>query len=72
MTQILLSIPDEKVKAFLNFINDLKYIKVEEKQFTVPEWQKKEIRKRLKSIKANPSQLVSSRDALSHLKSLRV
>ena len=72
MTQILLSIPDEKVKAFLNFINDLKYIKVEEKQFTVPEWQKKEVRKRLKSIKANPSQLVSSRDALSHLKSLRV
>jgi len=72
MTQILLSLPDEKVKAFLSFINDLKYIKVEEKQFTVPEWQKKEVRKRLKSIKAKPSQLVSSKDALRHLKSLRV
>ena len=72
MTQILLSLPDEKVKAFLNFINDLKYIKVEEKQFTVPEWQKKEVRKRLKSIKANSSQLISSKDALQHLKSLRV
>ena len=72
MTQILLSLPDEKVKAFLSFINDLKYIKVEEKQFTVPELQKKEVRKRLKSIKANSSQLISSKDALRHLKSLRV
>jgi Putative addiction module component len=72
MTQILLSIPDKKVKAFLSFINDLNYIKVEEKKFSIPEWQKREVRKRLKSIKANPSQLVPSKEAFSHLKSLRV
>ena len=47
MTQIVLSIPDEKVKTFLSFINDLKYVKVEDTEFVVPEWQKKEVRKRL-------------------------
>lgn len=72
MTQIILSIPDEKVKTFLNFINDLKYVKVEDKEFVVPEWQKKEVRKRLKSINDNPSQLVASKDALRYVKSLRV
>ena len=72
MTQIVLSIPDEKVKIFLSFINDLKYVKVEDTEFVVPEWQKKEVRKRLKSITANPSQLITSKEALRHLKSLRV
>ena len=41
MTQTLLTLPDEKVETFLAFINDLKYVKVEEKEFVVPEWQKK-------------------------------
>jgi hypothetical protein len=72
MTQLVLSIPDEKVKTFLSFISDLKYIKIEEKEFAVPEWQKKEAGKRLKSIKANPATLVSSKDAVKRLKSLRV
>ncbi|MDZ4794708.1 MAG: addiction module protein [Bacteroidota bacterium] len=72
MTQIVLSIPDEKVKTFLSFINDLTYVKVEEKEFAVPEWQKKEVRKRLKNIAANPSQIIASKEALRHLKSLRV
>ena len=72
MTQIVLSIPDEKVKTFLNFINDLNYVKVEDSEFVVPEWQKKEVRKRLKNTNANPSLLVTSKDALRHLKSLRV
>ena len=72
MTQIVLSIPDKKVKAFLDFINDLNYIKVEEKDFSIPAWQKREVRKRVKSIKANPAQLVSSKESFAHLKSLRV
>ena len=72
MTQIVLSIPDEKVKTFLSFINDLKYVKVEDTEFVVPEWQKKEVRKRLKSISVNSSQLITSKEALRHLKSLRV
>ena len=72
MTQVVLSIPDKKVKAFHDFINDLKYIKVEEKDFSIPDWQKREVRKRVKSIKANPAQLVSSKEAFAHLKSLRV
>ncbi len=72
MTQIVLSIPDEKVKTFLSFINDLKYVKVEDTEFVVPEWQKKEVRKRLKSISVNSTQLITSKEALRHLKSLRV
>ncbi|MEO5947672.1 MAG: addiction module protein [Chitinophagaceae bacterium] len=72
MTQVVLSIPDDKVKTFLSFINDLNYVKIEEADFTVPEWQKKEVRKRLKSIAANPSQLIDSKKALHHMKSLRV
>jgi Putative addiction module component len=72
MTQLVLSIPEEKVKTFLNFISDLKYIKIEEKEFAVPEWQKKEVRKRLKNVKANPYTLVSAKDALKRLKSLKV
>ncbi len=72
MTQIVISIPDEKVKTFLSFINDLKYVKVEDPEYSMPSWQKKEVRKRLKSIAANPSQLLSSKESLRHLKSLRV
>ena len=72
MAQLVLSIPDEKVNTFLLFINDLKYIKVEQKEFLVPEWQKKETRKRIKQIKADPENLVSSKEALKHIKSLRV
>lgn len=72
MTQIVLSIPDEKVKTFLNFINDLSYIKIEDQDYVVPTWQKKEVEKRLKSLKTNPSSLVSSKEALRQLKTLRV
>jgi hypothetical protein len=72
MTQIILSIPDEKVKTFLNFINDLKYVKVEDPEYAIPAWQKKEVRQRLKDISAASSQLISSKAALRYLKSLRV
>ena len=72
MTQIVVSIPDKKVKAFLDFINDLSYINVEDKDFSIPDWQKREVRIRVKSIKANPAKLISSKEAFAHLKSLRV
>lgn len=72
MTQIVLSVPEEKAKIFLQFINDLGYIKVEEQEFTVPAWQKKEVRKRLKSVAAKPEQLVGSKEALRLLKSYQV
>lgn len=72
MTQLVLSIPDEKVKTFLNFIRDLKYVKIEEKEFIVPDWQRKEVRRRLKNIKADSSRRVSSQEGLKQLKSLRV
>jgi hypothetical protein len=71
MIQIILSLPDKKVKNFLSFINDLGYVKVEDAEFTVPAWQKKEVRKGIKSIKSNPGQLISSKEALRYLKSLR-
>ncbi len=70
MTQIILSIPDKKVKTFMSFINDLNYVKIEEAEFTVPEWQKKEVRRRLKSLKKNPVQLISQREATRYMKSL--
>lgn len=70
MTQIILSIPDKKVETFLNFINDLNYVKVEDAEFSIPEWQKKEVRKRLKSLQKNPSQLISNKEATHYLKSL--
>lgn len=70
MTQILLTMPDEKVKTFLEFINDLKYVKVEEKEFVVPEWQKKEVRKRLKAIKSDPSKVLSEKEFFRRLKKL--
>lgn len=72
MTQIVLSVPEEKAKIFLQFINDLGYVKVEEQEFTVPAWQKKEVRERLKSVTAKPEQLVGSKEALRLLKSYRV
>ena len=72
MTQIVVSILDKKVKAFLDFINDLSYINVEDKDFSIPDWQKREVRIRVKSIKANPAKLISSKEAFAHLKSLRV
>lgn len=72
MTQIVVSIPDKKVKAFLDFINDLSYINVEDKDFSIPDWQRREVRIRVKSIKANPAKLISSKEAFAHLKSLRV
>ena len=72
MTQILLTIPDEKVDTFLSFINDLKYVKIEEKEFVVPEWQKKEVRKRLKALKADPSKAIPAKEALRRLNALKV
>lgn len=71
MTQIVLSLPDKKVKGFLSFIHDLGYVKVEDAEFTVPAWQKKEVQKRIRKAKADPRQLLSSKEALGYLKSLR-
>jgi hypothetical protein len=72
MTKLILSMPDEKVKTFLNFISDLNYIRIDEKDFSVPAWQKKEVAKRQRKIKSSPSLLVSSKEALKTIKSLRV
>jgi hypothetical protein len=71
MTQIVPKIPDKKVKTFLSFINDLKYMKVEDPGYAVPEWQKKEVRKRLKNIAANPEQQITAKEAQRHIKALR-
>ncbi len=72
MTQLVLSVPTKKVKSFLSLIHNLDYVKVENTEFTVPVWQKKEVQKRIKSIKAKPGQLVTSRESFRRLKSLRV
>jgi hypothetical protein len=72
MTQVVLSVPEEKMKIFLQLINDFGYIKVEEPEFTIPAWQKREVRKRMKSISAKPDLLVDSKEALRQIKSYRV
>ena len=72
MAQLVLSIPEEKINTFIKFISNLKYVKIEEKEFVIPAWQQKEVRSRLKKINANPAILISSKDAHKHLKSLRV
>jgi hypothetical protein len=72
MTQILHTIPDDKVQTFLSFINDLKYVKVEEKEFVIPTWQKKEVKKRIKAIKSDPSQLLTPKESSKFLKTLKV
>ena len=70
MTQLVLSIPDKKVKGFLKFLNDFSYVKVEEAAYIVPEWQKKEVGKRLKNLRKNPTRLIDHKDAAKYLKSL--
>ena len=70
MTQLVLSIPDSKVKTFLKFINDLNYVKVEDAEFAIPEWQKREVRKRVKNIKKKPNRLIDHKEATKYLKSL--
>ncbi len=72
MAQLVLSIPQEKLNSFIRFISDLNYVKIEEKEFVVPAWQQKEVKARLKKIKAKPSLLISSAEAHKKIKSLRV
>ena len=38
----------------------------------IPEWQKKEVKKRLRAIKKDPHRLISAKEALRFLKRLRV
>lgn len=71
MAQLVLSIPEEKVNTFIRFISNLKYVKIEEKELVIPAWQQKEVRNRLKKIKANPAAIISSKEAHKKLKALR-
>lgn len=49
MKQIILNIEESKFKAFLTFIKTLDYVSVS-KQEAIPEWQQKEVSKRLQLI----------------------
>jgi hypothetical protein len=55
MTQITLSLPEKKLKKFLDHISGIDYVKIEDPAFTVPAWQQKEVKKRLQQLKKKPS-----------------
>ena len=44
---------------------------MKEKKFIVPQWQKEEVRKRLKEINSDLSQLISSKESLHCMKHLK-
>ena len=49
--KITLDIPENKYQFFLELVKSLNFIKVDENDFVVPEWQKKIVRDRIKDTK---------------------
>lgn len=49
MTQIVLNIEDDKLKAFMEFIKTLNYVSVSEEEVT-PEWQIDEVLSRIQKV----------------------
>ena len=62
MTQITISLPNKKVKKFLDLIGDIDYIKVQDTSFTIPEWQQKEVKKRLQQLKKDPASAINQNE----------
>jgi len=50
--EIVLDVQDKNYEAFLEFIKTLDYVSVK-KEDTIPQWQKEEVRKRIKNTKAD-------------------
>jgi hypothetical protein len=46
MKQITLNIPDNKLKAFLEYIKSLEYVSVNEVAEEIPEWQRDQVKER--------------------------
>jgi hypothetical protein len=55
MKEITLKVPDNKLRFFLELIHQLG-LKVKDEEHDIPDWQKKEVSKRLKDFKKNPDQ----------------
>jgi len=53
MAQVTLNIPDNKYSAFLEVVKKLGYAQLES-EYTVPEWQKKEVNRRMEEYYKNP------------------
>jgi hypothetical protein len=49
MTQIVLNIEDDKLKAFMEFIKTLNYVSVSEEEVT-PQWQIDEVQIRMQKV----------------------
>ena len=49
--KITLDIPENKYQFFLELIKSLNFITVEDRELTIPEWQKKIVRDRIKNTK---------------------
>jgi hypothetical protein len=57
--RIVLEIDDNSnADALIKYIKSLDYVRIEEDDFDIPEWQKMEVRKRLKDYQANPTDVL--------------
>jgi hypothetical protein len=57
--RIVLEIDDNSnADALIKYIKSLDYVRIEEDDFDITEWQKMEVRKRLKDYQANPTDVL--------------
>ena len=68
--QNLQSLPEEFLGQVNDYIDFLRYKHFKEKQYEVPEWQKEEVRRRVKYSHENPESLVSEPEMNDYLNDL--
>lgn len=56
MKEITLKVPDTKLSFFMELVNQLGLEIKNDEQVNIPDWQMKEVRKRLEDYKNNPNQ----------------
>ncbi len=72
MKQITINVPENKLNFFIELVNSLGFtkssIKEEADDITVPEWQKKIVRERVKKFKKNPQKVFSQKEVDKQIK----
>ena len=58
MKEITLKVPDTKLSFFMELVNQLGLEIKNIEQVNIPDWQMKEVRKRLEDYKNNPNQAI--------------
>lgn len=56
--KITLDIKDSRFQTFLSFIKTLDYVAVSNEELSVPNWQIKEVEKRLKTLEKHPEEAI--------------